>query len=128
MRSARVSAQLGLRVQPCRREFSDRLEHQQAGVRAAHPPNQTLVDERAQPVEDVDLVQALDPARHVFHGLEPCAGEHREELEQTLLARIEHLVAPVDRVPQRLLPDGCVARSTSQQLQPIPESLDERLR
>ena len=92
------------------------------------PPNQTLVHQRTQPVDNVDLVQALDPARHLLHRLERRAGKHREQLEQLLLARIEQLMTPPDRVPQRLLSRGRVARSAPQQLQSIPESLDERLR
>jgi hypothetical protein len=80
-------------------------------VAVIHPPNQALVEERTQRVENVDLVQAPDPVRHIFHRVERCAREHRQQLEKPLLARVELFVTPVDRVAQRLLPDRHVACS-----------------
>ena len=108
VRAAGAGKQLRVLVQPGRCELPDRLQHHEAGpaVVLTHLPDQALVHERAQCVENVDVVQALDPARHAFDRLEGGAGEHREHREQTLLGRVEHLVAPGDGVAQRLLSDA----------------------
>ncbi len=90
-----------------------RAHQARPSVAAIRPPNQTLVHERTQSFDNVELVQALDPARHVFDRLERRAGEHREQLEEPPLGRVEHLVTPVDRVAQRLLPEGRIAGSTT---------------
>ena len=55
-------------------------------------------------------------------------GEHRQQLEQALLAGLEELVAPVDRRAQRLLALGKVARSAAQQAEPVAEPVPQHLR
>ena len=54
--------------------------------------------------------------------------EHRQQLEQALLAGLEELVAPVHRRPQRLLALGEVAGTAAQQAEPVVEPVAQHLR
>ena len=126
-------AELGIRFQPFGSVFPDRFQHQQPGLSGVliHLPDQAFVHQGSQSIENVHprLVQALDLAGHRFDRLERAAAdEHREQLKQALLAAVEQLIAPVNGVAQRLLPDRQVARPTPQQFQPAPQPFEQRLR
>jgi hypothetical protein len=112
------SGKLGQIVEAFGRVLADGLQHHHPRLSRSRVglPDQALVDQGGQAVQDVEVRpgQPVELGGHHLHGLEPCAGEHREQLEQPLLARVEHLVTPADCVTQRLLPDGRVARSAPQ--------------
>ena len=52
----------------------------------------------------------------------PRSGEHREAPEQALLGVGQQLVAPVDRLAQRLLPDRQIAAAADEQREPALEA------
>jgi hypothetical protein len=56
------------------------------------------------------------------------AGEDGEASEQRLLTDVEEVVAPRDRVAQRLLPFWQVPRSCPEQPQPAIQPVEQRLR
>ena len=83
------------------RVLVDRLEHAEALAVGAY---EALVDERAESVEI--------SAAHVLHRLERAAAdEHGEPTEERFLVVVEELDTPIDRVAQRSMPDGRVART-----------------
>ena len=109
MCAAGGGVELGVRVQAIGCVVADRRQHHEARVAVrAGLPDQALVDERGEAVERVDLgsAAAVDVAGDGLDGLEGGAGERRQQLEQPLLARLEQLVAPLDRGAQRLLAAG----------------------
>ena len=89
--------------------------------------DQALVDERAESFEHVIAIHVLGPGGHLLDRLHRDSGEHREQPEQPLLPGVQHLVAPVDGVPQGLLASRGVTRSAAKQLQSAPEALDQCL-
>ncbi len=107
---------VGTRGQLLERELADGLEHVEA---LARPADHALVDERG---ECIDLGIA-----HGFRGFErEAAGKHRKPRKQRPFARLEELMAPLQRVAQRLLPLRQIARAPRQQLEAIAEALQQR--
>src|SRR5690349_17752900 len=97
-------------LEQLRRELADRLQHREAGFAGgtAQPPDEALVDERPQRVEDVEIVVAA----HVLRGIErPAAGEDGQPGEQAALRLVEQAVTPVERRAQRALAVGQVLRA-----------------
>ena len=82
----------------------DRFEHPQPGASADLPAHEQALGD--QPVERVQA-RAGDRLRRL-HRRAP--GEHRQAREARLFARVEQLVAPVDRRAQRALARRRVAR------------------
>src|SRR5262249_42534139 len=52
----------------------------------------------------------------------------RETAEERLLGVVEQVVAPVDRVAHRLLPQGQITRTTAEQWQSLLQALQQRRR
>jgi hypothetical protein len=111
--------------QPLQRKLADRLQH---GVARRRPvlgaPHQALVDQHGQSVQDVAV--AVD---HGLGGVQrPAAGEHPEPPEERLLCLAEEVVAPGDRIAQRPLAGGQVARAAGQRQPPIAQPGQQRRR
>src|SRR5262245_13735273 len=97
--------QLDVLTEPLVRVLADDLEHREAIATASH---EALVDERAEILER----RVADR----FRGSEcPASGEDAEPREQLLGARLEQVVAPVERHAQRLLMLRRVAAPAGQQ-------------
>src|SRR4029453_19499724 len=79
-------------LQPLGRELADRLEHPEP-LALAHA-DEALVDERLQPVE-IGVANRLGSLERA------AASKDRQSREQTLLVRLEQVVLPLDRPPQR---------------------------
>ena len=106
--------------------LADRLEHREARLDVGRglvlEPDQALVLELADPVDDVatDLVGgAADRLGH--RQVEP-ATEHGQPIEQPPRAVVEQVVAPGDRPAQGLLSLGQVARPGGQRRQVVVEA------
>ena len=56
------------------------------------------------------------------------SGEDAQACEHRLLLRVEQVEAPVERRAQRLLALGPVARAAAEELEPLPEAREQRLR
>src|SRR5687768_9992277 len=93
--------------QPFQRVLPDCLEHPEVGlaVRVFAASDQVLGDERLQPVQEVDveIARITEIAGRLggLHG--PSAHEGRELPEETPLVLVEEIVAPGDRVAERLV-------------------------
>src|SRR5207244_6358125 len=102
---------LSARAKVLTRVLTHGLEHPEAWLSA--PPlvdgDQALVEQRAHPLDDV--IPQVMSAYLLGSGQCPSAGEHREPCEQPLCGRVEKVVAPVDRRPQRPLALGAALRS-----------------
>ena len=55
-------------------------------------------------------------------------GEDAQACQHLLLIRVEQVEAPVERRAQRLLPLGPVACAAAEELEPLPEAREQRLR
>ena len=112
-----------------RRVLADRLELTEPGLAldAVPLPDEALVDERRERLERFAERHPL--AGHRVRELERApAGEDAEAGEERLLGRLEQVVAPLDRVPQRALALGQVAGAAGQQVEPLLEPAQDRLR
>src|SRR5262249_22534302 len=99
-------------------KLADRLEHPEAwGTRSVAPAQQVLVQERLQHVwiRAGDLLRRLEAA---------APGEDAHPPKETLLLRIQEVVAPGDRRPQRLLP-RVDATVRPQQIEPLCQTLEQ---
>ena len=67
--------------------------------------------------------RASMPTQTCFDVLDLRRREHGEDLEQRALVVIEQLVAPGDRVAERPLAVGQVARSAAEDIEPAPEAV-----
>src|SRR5438874_5109989 len=112
---------LGLRgfVELLERELPQRLEHEEP--RLADRLEEALVDERRDRVE----IGARDGGGGVER---EAAAEDREPTECDSLRIREQVVAPLDRVPQGLLPLRRVARAAGQEWQRLFKPLEDRTR
>ena len=108
--------------EPLARELPDRLEHAEAPVASCRTRFFSASD-RSPSCAPVEIATA----HAVGGGDRPPAGEHREPREQPLLHRRQQVVAPQQRVAQRPLAGGDVARTVGQQLEP-PLQAGEDLR
>ena len=63
------------------------------------------------------------PTQTCFDVLDLRRREHREDLEQRPFVLVEQLVAPGDRVAQRPLAVGQVARPAAEDIEPAPEAV-----
>ena len=92
------------------RELADDLEHAEARLAfaAGDRVDQALVGQRGETVERLDPELGAGVADLVGRLERPAAGEDGEPDEQPPLGRVEQLVAPVDRAPERALPSGQV--------------------
>ena len=90
--------------EPLERVLADRLEHAEArlAVGALALADEALVDERGDAVEHLAELEPERLAATVSAvSSDAAADEDAEAREQRLLAVVEQVVAPVDRVPQR---------------------------
>ena len=85
--------------------------------------DEVVLGERLQPGGRAQLEIAT--AHAVGGGERPAAGEDREPREQALLHRRKQVVAPQQRVAQRALAGGYVARTAGQQLQPALQASED---
>ena len=84
--------------------------------------HQRLRDERTQPIDRVELLEA-GVGRDRGRGREiEVADEHREPLQQLLLDGIEERIGPVDGRFEALVAFGRIAAPTRQQPEPLVES------
>ena len=91
-------------------------------------PDEALVGEGHQPVEDLDADLRRPVRRRASARLElAAADEHGEPREQPPLALVEQVVAPGDRAAQRLLALRQVARAGRQDAELVLEPLEDRL-
>src|SRR5215204_1092639 len=116
------------------RELLDGLKHGEAriGPRIRFDrlldANQTRVMESFESIEDRHrpIRPKADNRLRRFEG--PAAGKYRQPSEQGLLRRIEEIVAPADRPPQRLLSLGAVPATASQEREAAVETRQDRFR
>ena len=101
----------------------DRLEHRQSLLAAVRGPHEALVDERAEPIDDVHPGQGVDADADLFDVLDPRRREHGQDLEQRPLVVVEQLVAPGDRGAERPLAVGQVARSAPKDIESSSEAV-----
>ena len=98
------------------RVLANRLQQAVAVARSARLDHeQRLVDQRRQPIDNVEgicRVGALQADRAVER---TSAGERRHVSEQPALVRQEQLVTPIDQGAHRLLPSLAIARPTGEQ-------------
>src|SRR5207248_8212048 len=92
------------RIQPLRGKLTDRLQHQEARfLELGKASNQALVSQLVEPVHDI----AADVLRRTANRLDlldaGAASEDREAFEEPSRARLEQVIAPLDRPPERLL-------------------------
>ena len=119
--------------EPALGELADALEQVVAGgaVGALFGGDHRLVDERGEQVEHVEFVEHVECVEVIvgarsLGGFElEVGGEHPEPAEECPFVVIEEVVAPLDGAEQRLL-SGCGgAIGTGEQLEPLPETLDD---
>ena len=117
--------------EPVGGEFPYRLEHGDTGraVRLLDLADQALVDQTGEFVEHVrrDAVDRIDSSGDRLDAGNVCVREHREQLEQPLFSRLEQLVTPIQRRPERLLPRWQVTRPAAQEPEPVTELFPQRL-
>jgi hypothetical protein len=116
--------------EPLESVFPDRLQHLEPrlAVRAFRTAQQALVHDGGHAFEHVHpevLPGVADGLRRFDRA---GGGEDGQATEEALLRRREHLVAPVDRRSQRLLPRGHVFRSAREDLQAVIETGGQRRR
>ena len=105
--------------EPVERVVADRLEHDEPRAPVAlPPPQQAVVDQRCKHGE-VGLADAFG-GRH-----RAAADEHGELRESVLLALVQQVEAPLDRLRERRLACGCVARRVAEQLVLLVESFEQ---
>ena len=111
------------------RVLPDRLEQPEArlAVGAVRLPDEALVDERGEALEHLAEVH-LVAADGVGDLERAAAREDAEPREQGLLGRLEQVVAPVDRVAERALPRRQVVGAAGEQVEPLLEPAEDRLR
>ena len=113
-----MSSASALAVEQLARVLADRLEHAEALAVGA---DEALVDERAERVEI--------SAAHLLDRLERAApDEDGEPAEERLLVVVEELDAPADRVAQRSVPGGGVARARGEELESVLQPSEHRRR
>ena len=97
--------ELAVRLEPFERVLPDRLEQAEArlAVGAVGLADEALVDERREALEHLAQVR-LVAADGVGDLQRAAAGEDSEPRQQSLLGRLEQVVAPVDRIAERALP------------------------
>src|SRR5712671_1624069 len=91
-------------------------------------PNQALVDQRRESIEDVTADVRCRPADDLGDLEIAAADEDGQPGEQPALAFIEEVVAPGDCTTQGLLPLRQVARASRQHAQLVLESGEDRVR
>jgi hypothetical protein len=101
------------------RVLANRLEHRQSWLALCRVHlEEALVEEGRQSLDDVETGAADRfgcPER-------PAAGEHGEACEQRTVGLVERLVAPLERLAQRLLSLGTITRAACQQRKPVVEA------
>ena len=107
----------GIGLEALRGELADRLEHRQPLALAA---DEALRGQRREVVDGC----AADGFGRVER---ETPDQHAEPGEDVLLALIEKVVAPRDRVPKRLLPRRQVSSSSGQKLEPLVEPREQLL-
>ena len=117
---------LGIALELVAGVLVDRLEHRESlTLPVLGRTKQALVDERAEPVDDVHAGQRVDADAHRFDIFDLRRREHREHLEQGAFVLVEELVAPGDRRAQRPLAFGQVARTPAQDIEPAPQAVEQ---
>ena len=129
VRATGRAREIGVLAQPLGGVLLDRCQHHETGVAVrADPPHKTLVHQRGEAVERVDLrpAAAVGAPGHCLDGLERRTRERREQDKQPLLARPEQLVAPFDGGAERLLAGRQVASPAAQQLEALVQPVAQR--
>ncbi len=114
------------RFQELDRELADGLEHCEARLvrGAADAPDEALIDERGEGVEDVQTVLSADGLRVLQR---PAAREDGQPREQPALGFVEQAVAPLERRAQRALSVGQVLSAADEQVERLVEPAVHRL-
>jgi hypothetical protein len=121
-----------VRVHPKHRTFCQFLSRKLAqcfqhreprAPRDIFPLHQTLVEQQAQAVQNINTAKISGDGLGRF-SREP-ADEDAQLVEQLLLWHPEQLVTPVDRFAQRLLSRRHIARSGTQDGQPLRQTLQQ---
>ena len=110
--------------------FPDGLQHPEARLTRfrLNLPQQALVDERHERVEHVQAQLTVRVADGHCAFDRAATDEDREPPEESLLCRIEKVVAPVDRPAQRALSLRHVTSSAREKAQALLEARQDRLR
>ena len=121
--------ELALGLETFERILTDRLEQTEArlAVGAVRLADEALVDERGETLEHLPEVH-LVAADGVGDLQRATAREDTEPRQQGLLGRLEQVVAPVDRVAERALPCRQVVRAAGEEVEPLLEPPQDRLR
>ena len=129
VRPSRAVAHLRIVFELFGGKATDGFEHRDASATgtAVDLLHQALVHQRAERIDNVDVIEPRHAPRDGLDGLERGAGKHREHGDQSLLVVGEQFVAPADRVAQGAVAGGRVARAAGQQVEPVAEPFDQRL-
>src|ERR1700693_991543 len=116
-------------LEALRGEIADGLQHQEARLREVRKtPKQALVRQLIERVEDIpaDILRGTTDRLQLFKVA--TAGEDRNARHQASMAGIEHVVTPLNRAPQRLLPCWRVACSSAERAERLLQPDEEGLR
>ena len=87
-----------------------------------------LVDERCHPFDGFDAKLLVRIANGFGALHRKGAGKHAQASEKLLLGRREQAMTPIDGPPHGVLTIGKITRTRGQQLEPLAETSDQRLR
>src|SRR6266568_9058684 len=111
--------------------LADRLQHEQAWLLAflLGLLQQAFVDKRSNSLQDLPCFTTISrvSADCLYRLQSTTTNEDGEPPEESLLRGIEQVIAPCNRVAQRLLPCRYVTRGACQHRQPLIQSREQRL-
>ena len=127
--AARDRYRVGTLRQALARVLADRLEHSEPRLAAGRvlASNQALVDERRDPVGNVqaDVEAGIADGLRGLEG--PAPAEHRQSPEENPFGLVEQVEAPVDRPAQGLLARGQIAGTPDEERQALLEADEDRV-
>ena len=94
-----------------------------AAVRHDH----RLVDQRADEIDDVDVVDRVEPADLLCSTQVEPAGEHGRPIEEEAFVFGEELVRPRNRGSQCLVPIESAAAAATEQAETVSQALEQFL-
>jgi hypothetical protein len=112
----------------------DGLEHGKAGVCRPILTGRLLKADETGIVECIEAIEDRErriapEACHCLRRIErPAAGKHRQASEESLLRRLQEIVAPGDRPSQRLLSFRAVPATSGEERKPAVETRQDRFR
>ena len=116
--------ELRARLQLLVGEIPDRLQHREpVGSAGGDTSDETLVDERGEDVDDVELV--TDAGDHRLDGVDAGTREDRHHIEQPPFLLGEQVIAPLDRPPQCPLPFRQIAGTSAEDVELAAETVAE---